>query len=194
MENRDFVQDIAALLVKHKVFSQAEANAAIRDFEGKSKEIFDSFLLREGLVERNDLLRILSEYYQVPSFDAVGYLFDSFLLHKFPKDFLLRNAIIPVDVDENMLIVLASKPDDPELEEMIGEYVSYGLEFMVGIKRDICDAVKEFYDKAPTEEQEIEGDEMSLYLEHDEELGSSDEGDLDWEDAGYSIEQQEDDE
>ena len=77
----------------------------------------------------------------------------------FPKDMLLRNAIIPLEVDENMMIMVASEPDDPELLFEIGEYVSYDIQFYVGLGRDICDAVKEFYDKSDTEDTEDEDDE-----------------------------------
>jgi len=82
---------------------------------------------------------------------VIGYFFDHNLITKFPKGFLLRSRIIPLEVDQNMLIVVASNPDDPGLESKIREYVSYEVNFMVGLNRDICDSVKEFYDPSPSE-------------------------------------------
>ena len=55
------------------------------------------------------------------------------------------------EVDGNILSVVASKPDKPGLESAIREYISYDVVFRVGLRRDICDTVKEFYDKSPFE-------------------------------------------
>lgn len=152
MEKKEaFTQGLAKILVKNKVVSSSEARSMQEIFADSTKEAFDDFLLEEGLVEESDLLRALSEYYQVPSFDVVGYFFDHHLLTKFPKGFLLRNGIIPLEVDQNMLIVIASDPDASGLESSIRDYVSYDVNLMVGLDRDICDAVKEFYDLSPSE-------------------------------------------
>ena len=113
---------------------------------------FNDFLLSEGVLDQESLLQALAEYYKVPSFDVVGYFFENHLLHMFPKSMLLENEIIPLQVDENMMIVVAAHPDNPDLLFEIGENVSYDIRFYVGIARDICDAVKEFYDKADTED------------------------------------------
>jgi len=152
MEKKEaFTQGLADILVKNKVVANDEAVSMQEMFKDSTKEAFDDFLLEEGLVEASDLLRALSEYYQVPSFDVVGYFFDHNLLTKFPKGFLLRSGLIPLEVDQNMLIVVANIPDESGLESEIRDYVSYDVNFMVGLNRDICDAVKEFYDLAPSE-------------------------------------------
>src|SRR5207244_235001 len=87
--------------------------------------------LAEGIIEQEELLEALSEYYQVPSFDVIGYFFETHLLRMFPKDMLLRNEIIPMQVDENMLIVVAANPNNPDLLFEIGENVSYDILFHV---------------------------------------------------------------
>lgn len=155
MEKKEtFTEGLAQILVKNKVVAPDEAKSMQEMFADSIKETFDDFLLEEGLVEESDLLKALSEYYQLPSFDVVGYFFDHNLTTKFPKGFLLRNGVIPLEVDQNMLIVVSSNPDESGLESSIRDYVSYDVNFMVGLKRDICDAVKEFYDLAPSEVEE----------------------------------------
>jgi len=146
-----FVEKLSSILEDYKIISHDESLAIQKAFKDSEKEQFDDFLLEEGLVDEADLLRALSEYYQVPSFDVVGYFFNHNLLIKFPKGFLLREAIIPVEIDENMLSVVASEPDKLGLESAIREYVSYDIVFMVGLRRDICDSVKEFYSQSPSE-------------------------------------------
>jgi len=154
--NDQFVPQFVALLVKRSVVSQEEATAMQEAFKKASQAAFDDFLLEERLVSRDGVLAALSDYYQVPSFAVSGYMFDRHLLQMFPKSLMLRNAFIPLERDQNMLIVVASQPNDPELLPKIGEHVSYDIRFRVGIRPDICNAVKEFYDKAVTEDAENE--------------------------------------
>jgi hypothetical protein len=84
----------------------------------------------------------------------VGHFFELHLLHQFPKDVMLRTGFIPLEVDENMLVVVASEPDNPELLNIIGEYVSYDVQINAGISLDITDAIKEYYEKSITEVDE----------------------------------------
>ncbi len=149
-----FVDGFLDVLVRMNVMKKDEAQAADKAFHDAAKENFVDFLLEEGLVDRDDILVALSQFYQVPYFDVVGHFFELHLLHQFPKDVLLRNAFIPLEVDENMLIVVASEPDNPELLNIIGEYVSYDVQLDVGIRLDITDAIKEYYEKSITEVDE----------------------------------------
>jgi len=138
-------------MVKRNIISPKEAEALKKDFKARSHISFDNFLLEEGLVEKSDLLIALSDYYQVPAFDVVGYFFDHMLVTQFPKDFLLRNGIIPLDTEgDTMLVMIAATPDDPELPERIGKFASYDVHFMVGIYEDILDAINDYYDESLT--------------------------------------------
>lgn len=152
MEKREtFAQALCEVLVKQRVVSEAEGRALARAFKSSEKENFDDFLLEEGLVDENVLLRALGQYYQLPAVDVTGYFFDTQLLRNFPKDFLLRNRIIPLEVEDDFMTVVASDPDNQDLLSAIGAYTSEDIQFRVGLGRDISDAVKEFYDKSPTD-------------------------------------------
>jgi hypothetical protein len=150
-EHASFAKELVHILLKNRVVSDKEAFNLQKLFKESAKEHFDDFLLEEGLVSKEDLLRALSQLYRVPVVDVEGYFFQTFLLHKFPKDVLHRNAFIPMDVDEDIMTIVASEPDDPRLLPLIGEYVSYDIVFRVGLRLDITDAITEFYDKAVTE-------------------------------------------
>jgi len=170
---KKYVEGITNTLVKLEKLSMSEADAIKKAFHDSEHDVFDDFLIQEGLVERDELLKALSVYYQLPSFDVVGYFFETLLLQKFPKDFLLRNAIIPIEVDENMLLVVASEPDLPDLLPQIGDFVSYDILFYVGLEHDICDAVEEYYEQALTQESQDEDLRQERLLareEHDLEL------------------------
>lgn len=168
MEKKEaFAYQLCNILLRHRVVTESEARALQRSFKGSDKENFDDFLLEEGLIEENQLLRALGDYYKVPSVDVTGYFFDTLLLQNFPKDFLLRNRIIPLEIDEDILIIAASEPDDLDLLAVLGAYTSDDIQFRVGLGRDICDAVKEFYDKSPTDLLDDQGELHENIYEHE---------------------------
>ncbi|HSC25337.1 MAG TPA: hypothetical protein VLB80_03945 [Candidatus Babeliales bacterium] len=144
------------ILVNLKYITSEDAIRLLASFHESDIEQLGDFLLSEGILEQENLLEALSEYYQVPSFDAIGYFFETHLLHMFPKDMLLRNEIIPLQVDENIMIMIAANPNNADLLFEIGENVSYDIRFYVGIARNICDAIKEYYDKADTQDEQDE--------------------------------------
>lgn len=147
-----FVQKITAILVEQKIISEHEAKTLRNLFARSDHDYFDTFLIEEGLVGDTDLLKALSLYYQVPSFDVGSNFFDRHELIKFPKDVLLRNVMIPFEDDESTLVFVVADPLDSNLLIEIGNFVSYDVQFRVGLRRDICDAIEEFYDLSVTED------------------------------------------
>lgn len=148
---KTYVEGLTDVLVKLGMLPVQERLATEQAFKHSGLDAFDDFLLEEALIDREDLLRALSVYFKVPPCDVVGYFFDTQLLHMFPKGFLLRNAIIPREVDEEIMIMVASEPGLPDLLSQIGEHVSYDIQFEVGLHTDISDAVEEFYDESVTQ-------------------------------------------
>lgn len=159
-----FVEQLVAQLIKNEVMNEEEASSLITMFHDRTKARVDYFLLDEGIVERDDLLEALAGIYQVPSFDAKGYLFDHMLLKQFPKDVLISNSVIPLQVDEDIMIMIASNPEDEDLIEAMSHYTSHDVEFNVGLQRDIIDAIEEYYEIDPISE----GEEFQEDLEDDE--------------------------
>ena len=146
---QSFQHKICEVLVRNKVITEQEAADLLKDFKGRSKETFDEFLLNEGFVTRDEMLAALSEYYEVPPFNVVGFIFDHQILVNFPQDFLLRHGMIPLERDENMLAMVVSDPNNADLLPELSEYVPDEVRFYVGIKEDIINAIMEFYEDSP---------------------------------------------
>ena len=143
-----FVQRLTTSLLTNQAIAQKEADSLVAMFHDRAKGRVDNFLLDENMVEREELLKALSDVYKVPYFDCKGYFFDHGLLHTFSKDILISKGIIPLQVDEDILIVVASDPEDSDLLDVIGNFVSYDIQFNVGINQDIIDAVEEYYEES----------------------------------------------
>lgn len=150
-KHTSFAKELTHILLKNQVISDKEAYNLQKLFKESSQDNFDDFLLEEGMVSKKELLRALAQLYRLPAVDVSGYFFQTFLLHKFPKDILHRYAFIPMAVDDDIMTVVASEPDDPRLLPLIGDIVSYDIVFRVGLRLDITDAISEFYDNSVTE-------------------------------------------
>lgn len=148
-----FVDCLCDVFLKLNLFKQEDILEFKKDFLESSISVFENFLIEEGLIEKEDLLKALGIYYSTQAIDISGYFFDHHLVTMFPKDEMLRNMFIPYERSEtedgygDILFVIAANPHNPDLPEIIGKYVSYDVTFFVSLARDIDDAVKEFFDK-----------------------------------------------
>ena len=150
---KKFAPKLAEILRRNNVLGTVEAEALVRDFTTGDPAQLTYFLLDEALVTKEDLLRALAEYYQVPYFDVRGYQFNHDILALFPQDVLVRNAIIPIEFDNAILTVVAGQPDLPKLREVLKPFTTDHIEFRVGITRDIVDEVRAYYETPPTAEE-----------------------------------------
>ncbi|OGB86537.1 hypothetical protein A3J41_01445 [candidate division TM6 bacterium RIFCSPHIGHO2_12_FULL_38_8] len=161
-----FVTRLADALVKLQVFSADEAENLVKEFTGRAKGRIDDFLLDEGLVDRETLLKVLQAVYALPPFDVRGHFFNHQLLLFFPKDFLTNQGFIPLDVDDEIMTIVMSNPEDEETLDTLSRYVSYNVNVFVGIRRDIVDAIEEYYDEdvvtSDIEEQEKDIDDDGM--------------------------------
>jgi hypothetical protein len=154
-KSQDFVEKFSTILQKQGTISAKRAEEFKKLFKQRSKATFVDFLQEEGFVERKDLLNALSTYYEKPAFDVVGHFFDEHYVHMFPVDVMVRNVFIPLEREENVLVVVAGDPANEQLLPLIGNYVSYDIRFNVGLARDIIDAAREFSEYSIAEYPEM---------------------------------------
>ena len=172
MTKHHFVSKVAQAFVKLKVMSETEAESFEKEFSGRAKDRVDEFLLEEGIVDRATLLKVLQSVYGRPSYDVRGYFFNHQILMLFPKDFLENKAVIPLDIEDDILTVIVSNPEDDETLSIIGNYVPYSVEVMVGIRRDILDAIEEYYDEdvATADIEDEDSEEVDELAEDESEI------------------------
>lgn len=146
-----FVNKLTDVLIKIKAIGADERDAIAKNFKNRQKDNFGYFLLDEGIVSKQQLLRAYSLLYNLPPLDVQGFMFDHELVTSFPKDVLLEQEAIPVETDENIIIFCVSDPEKAGLEETLGEYTDSVIELQVGIGRDILDAIEDYFEDSPDE-------------------------------------------
>ncbi len=152
--NQSFIDEFCEILQRLHALKDRDVSALKKDFANRSDLTFEEFLIDEGIISRKDLLEALGEYYHMPAVDVMGLFFDHHLVVMFPKDVLLRNNFIPYMRDGDVLSVIAGNPEDPNLAEIIGKYVSYDVAIFAGFFRDIQEEIEDFYD-LPVSEVDI---------------------------------------
>lgn len=145
------IDQLCEILQKNKALSAQDAQGLKHAFADRSGSSLAEFLLQDGLVEKKDLLQALQEYYKTNAVDVTGLELNHHLVHMFPKDVMLRNIFVPWDREGDVLSVIAADPRDPQLPEIIGQFVSYDVAFVAGLAREIIDAVEDYYDESLTE-------------------------------------------
>lgn len=151
-DQTDFVEGLCAILTNRRYITREEMLNLEREFHTRSDTAFEDFLLETGMIDREDLLEALSQYYGVPQLDVTGAFFDHQFLKLIPMRMMLRHLVIPYYRDEgsDSLWVIAANPNDPHLLYVLGKYITHDINFMVGLPQDIRDAIREFYDQSIT--------------------------------------------
>lgn len=178
----NFVIEISNILKKNHLINVKDMHALKKEFAKRTNLTFEEFIIDENLVDKKNVLKALEEYYKAPALDVEGEFFENHLVEMFPKDVLMKYCFIPFRRDGDLLIIVAANPNDPELLDIIGKYVSYDVALMVGYFRDILDAVEDFYDKALTEVQMDE--DLRLERQEAREVEDLSEEDSMWKERG----------
>ncbi len=171
-----FITELCTILEKNKAIPRSDGERLKKLYKDRSDVQFEEFLLEEGFVDREDLLQALSIYYKIPSMDVIGIFFDHQLVRMFPKDIMMRKGFIPFQRDGDILMIVASNPDDDILSGIIAQFVSYESTFLVGIRQDILEAIEEFSDPSivgdipmDSDHNEEEREDLALHTLIDEE-------------------------
>lgn len=148
-QNESFVTGFSEILTQQKAITKDDAQSFIKNFKDSDDVTFEEYLLNAG-IDKQEILKAMSTYFQVPSIDVIGEFFDHYLLRLFEKDTMLRHGFIPYARENDTLYIIAANPLQKDLRHIIGKFVSHDVSFMVGFISDIRRSVQEYYDESIT--------------------------------------------
>ena len=115
--------DIGAKLLDKKVISEDQLATALKEQERcKGAKNIGSILVEMGFVSEGALGEILSESTGVKKFDIKSSIIDSRLVKKIPKEFALRNKVIPVAYTKDSITVGMSDVFDIVVIDQVRQY------------------------------------------------------------------------
>ncbi len=121
---------LGEILIKngHVTFEQLQ-NAM--DDQRSSSKTLGEILIDRGYVAESDLINGLAQQYKIPYVRLATYEINPEAVGKVPLDALKKYCVFPIDVQDNMLVVATSNPEDfiaeSDLRFLSGMYIKFVL-------------------------------------------------------------------
>jgi type IV pilus assembly protein PilB len=173
---------LGELLVKEGTITQIQLEQAVR-VQKQDGGRLGEILVKIGVLKEDQLVAALGKQLNIPYFSMGTELkpaFDQNLEKLIPKDFALKNVVLPLSRTLNSLTVVMFDPLDIILIDNLRKLTSCDINPVIAAKSDINRAVEKFYgkstmftdaveasydvsyDQSPFEDTEISDQELSL--------------------------------
>ena len=163
--------DIATRLLEQKVISEDQLRVALKEHEhsGGQKTI-GAILVSMGFISNGALGEVLNESTGVKNFDLKSSIIDARLVKKIPKEFSIRNKLIPISYANKVIIIGMADVFDIVSLDKVKKFFPPNYQFSpVYIpESDIMHAIDQYYDY----EMSVEG--IAKELENDEATAEDD--------------------
>ncbi len=155
---------LGELLIKEGIITQAQLEKAIniqRQEGGRLGEI----LVKLGILKEDQAVAILGKQLNIPYFNLGTELKpapDQNLEQLIPKDFALRNTVIPLSRTLRSLTVAMSDPLDLILIDNLRKITGCEINPVIATRPDITKAIENFYGKSKMFEEAVEASYVDL--------------------------------
>jgi len=127
---RQFGSILGEILIKTGHVSFEQLQNAMEDQKSSTKTLGE-ILIDRGYVSEVDLMVGLSQQYKIPYVHLATYEIDPEAVSKVPMDALRKYCVFPVSIQDNMLVVATSNPEDfvaeSDLRFLSGMYIKFVL-------------------------------------------------------------------
>ncbi|MGH1455062.1 MAG: GspE/PulE family protein [Paracoccaceae bacterium] len=138
------VSSLGELLTKHGVLDVAALSRA-KALSASDGLSIDRAILHLGLAEEHLVLRALADLLSLPSIDdAFRLTLDADIVQRLGLQYLLRNAVAPVETDNENAVFLCSSPSDDQLFKEISFQLDRDVSLLVAPGHVIMSKLNEF--------------------------------------------------
>jgi len=147
-------------LLVHGIITEEELTAATAKSRKQNIDI-ENVLLQDLSLRREDVGKSLEHFYKMPYFGhSDSFVLPGSLFSGLNKDFLVKNHWVPLQDDENKVMILINDPDNDEsIQKIKLNFPKKKIEFKIGLKVDILDylnaAVGESEEARPDKTEEL---------------------------------------
>ena len=121
---------LGEILIRKGYVTFEQLQNALEDQKSSTKTLGE-VLIDRGYIAESDLMDGLSQQYKIPYVRLATYAINPEAAGRVPLDALKKYCVFPIDVQDNMLIVATSNPEDfvaeSDLRFLSGMYVRFVL-------------------------------------------------------------------
>ncbi|HQP91526.1 MAG TPA: hypothetical protein PLU24_02520 [Candidatus Omnitrophota bacterium] len=127
---RQYGSRLGEILISKNLISFEQLQEAIDEQKNSSKSLGE-ILVNKGYVAEADLVDGLAKQYNMPYVKLSDYQINPDAVGKIPLDALKKYCVFPINVENNMLVVATSNPEDflaeSDLRFLSGMYIKFVL-------------------------------------------------------------------
>lgn len=135
---------IGEILIKRKILTQEQLDAAL-DVQKKEKSFIGEILVKLGYLEERDIVVALVVQCDLPYIAINKYNVLPDILKLIPKDFAMREKMIPLDRIGNILSLVMVSPCSDEKKISIEKMTQCRIATFISTKTEIEEAINRLY-------------------------------------------------
>jgi len=136
---------LGAVLLKKGLITQEQLNQALKDSAGQ-EDMLGKVLVSGGLLKEEDLLRILSEQFNLPFYARLKDAHISGEVVKaVPAKFVQHYGFMPISLEGSVLTVAVYNPMDIWLAENIKLNLGFAVKRVLATRREVETAIHKYY-------------------------------------------------
>ena len=137
-------QILAQALLDKKLITQQALTIATKESYDKSEPLA-IVLVKRGLVEEVELMKILSEQLKMAAVDVKNTNIDKALVEKIPVKFAWYYKFLPIKLDGNTLTIAVAYPMDIKTQDEIRVSLGFDINTVLSCESDIVEMLKSYY-------------------------------------------------
>jgi len=147
---------LGEILLDNKLLTTEQLEKAL-DEQKKSGGRLGTILIKQGVVEDNDLLQFLSQQHGVPSIKLSEFEINQDVLKIIPADVASKYQMMPLSVKDSTLLVAMIDPSNIFALDDIKFLTGYRVEPLIASENDIVQAIDTHYGTATGLDNLLEG-------------------------------------
>ncbi len=139
-------QVIGEILKEMGIVPQEQIDAAMH-VQSVTNEVLGKILVELNFVTTDELARAIAFQYKLEYVDLDGYVPTCETLELVDKEFALLNMIIPLKIDDGVLVVATTWPNDDAIHEYLQESTGHPIRFVVSDSGAIGKYLQFYYEQ-----------------------------------------------
>ncbi len=137
------------LLIRENLLTPADLERAKEDQRKRGGRLGEA-LVRLGLLDEQDLVRVLSKQYGIPSVDLASFEIDPEVVKLVPEDLVQKYRIMPINRVGSTLIVAVEDPANMFAVDDVKFLTGYNVEMVLAAPSAIKETIDRYYDSSAT--------------------------------------------